>query len=145
MRVLGRKDLDNIAILELTAKRYDPSVDLCTGTRVADSRVDGIREIDRSRSARKLYDLAHGRKRIYVLWVKVQLKCLYKVLGVLVLLGFLDERKQQFFDGLTQRVESIILLFFAKALFFVFPVGGDTFLRNVVHLLGPDLHFERLA
>ena len=41
-------------------------------------------------------------------------------------------------------MQSLIVLASAAFSFFIFPVSGDAFLGNVMHILSADLHFERL-
>ena len=47
-------------------------------------------------------------------------------------------------DELTQPEKIFVVVFRADASLFVFPVRGDALLRDEIHLLRSDLHFERL-
>ena len=104
LRIGRRHDLDNIAILQLATERHNTAIDLRTCTGIADSRVNRKSKVYGCRTTRQLDHLSHRCKGVNILGIKVEFESLDKVLRVLVVLGFSNQRQQQLLDRLSKGV-----------------------------------------
>ena len=129
-------DLHDVAILNLAAKRNHAAIDAGAGAGVTHFRVNHVSKVDGRRAAWQLNDLTHWRKRINVLRIEIELQRVEKILRVFYFLGPLNER--------SQRLQRLIVVTRSSFAFLVFPVSRNTFLGDVMHLLGANLNFKRL-
>ncbi|EXI74009.1 MAG: hypothetical protein AW07_02147 [Candidatus Accumulibacter sp. SK-11] len=128
-------DLDPVAIGQLGHQRHRLEIDVGGDAVVADIRVHGVRQVDRRRTARQGDDLALRREDVNLVRKQVDLDMFEKVAG---LVGRTLQIEQRVKPG-----GSLLLQVGAKVFaVLVQPVGGDAFLRQVVHRLGPNLQFE---
>ena len=118
-------------------ERDDAAVDLRSHARVSDVGVDGVGEVDRSRVARQHDHLAARREAVDLLRIQLHLERGHEFPGVPHLPLPLHELAQPG-DALIVRAGALVALL-------VLPVGGDSFLGDVMHFLGPDLHLEGMT
>ena len=136
--VLLGDDFDDVAGAQLGAERNHAAIDLGADAGVADLGVDGVSEVDGRAVGRDHNDFSLGREGVDLVGIQVHLQAGEELVGVGHLLLPLDELAnpvEAFFVARGDRV-------FAGL---VFPVGGDAFLGDAVHLLGADLHLELMA
>ena len=102
-----------------------------------DVGVDRVGEVDRRRVARQRLHFAFRREDVDLFCVELDLQVLQELLRIADLLLPLEQ--------LPQPEEMLLVAVGADAPFLVLPVRGDAFLRDLVHLGGADLDFERKA
>src|SRR5882672_764299 len=136
-RAARRDDLDRLAVVQGGLERHEPAVDLRRDAAVADVGVHGIREVDGGRAPRQPHDRALRREHVDLVGEEVGLDGLQELLGVRRALHLHEASKpfaRALFGAVGMLVDGLVL-----------PVRGEAALRNLVHLLGADLHLERQA
>ena len=128
-------DLDDVAVLEAGAQRHHAPVDARADALVADVGVNRVGEVDRRRALRQHLHRAARRERIDLFGIEIDLQVRQELLRIAHFLLPLEQ--------LPQPLEVLLVALGADAAFLVFPVRGDAFFGEPVHLLGADLHFER--
>src|SRR5450432_581804 len=136
--LVGRlqNDFNDIAGVQLVTDGHHAAVDAGAHATVPDIRMDGISEINWGGIARQDDDLAFGGEGIDLFGVKVDLegrKEFIRIWNVTLPL-----------HHLTQPGQALLILSGDRSIF-VFPVGGDPFLRHLVHFLGSNLDLKRHA
>ena len=129
---LAGEDLDGVARRERGVERHEAAVDPGADAPVADVGVDRVGEVDRRGAGGERDDLALGREDEDLVVLEVDLQRLHELAGVGGLLLPVDHALQP-----EQVLGRLALL--------VAPVRGDAVLGAPVHLLGADLHLDRLA
>src|SRR5437879_10182201 len=94
-------------------------------------------KIDRSGAARKFHHAALRRERVNFNGSEIDFQRGKKFPGFLKLL--------RPFDELTHPGDALVVILRGRLSGFVFPVRGNAFLRDAMHILRADLHFEGLA
>jgi hypothetical protein len=130
-----RQNLDDFAVLDLVLERDDAVVDLRARTLVADFGVNRVGEVNRRRAARELNHLAFGREGVDLFRVQIKLEARDELARVGLLLPL---------DEVAQPLERLVFARVLELALFVLPVRGDALFGDAVHLLGADLHLERL-
>ena len=130
-------DFDDVAVAQPRTQRDDAPVHLGAHAPVPHVGVNGVSEIDGRGVARQHDHFAPGRERVGLFGVQVHLQRGHELAGVLHLPLPLHQ--------VPQPGDALIVRRWTLAALLVFPVGGDAFLRDAVHLLGADLHLERLT
>ena len=129
-------DLDDVAVAQRGAQRHDAPVHLGADAGVADVGVDGVGEIDGRGVARQHDHFAARREGVDLFGVQVHLERGHELAGVLhVALPF---------HQVAQPGDPLVVGRRTLAALLVFPVRRDPLFGDAVHLLGADLHFERL-
>src|SRR5688572_7272634 len=136
-RALGGDDLDGLAVAKRRAQRHQPPIDLRRDAAVADVGVHGIGKVDAGRAARQAAYFALGREHVHLVREQVDLDALEKLLRASALLD-LDELLQPLARPIAVRA-------IARVAGLVLPVRRDARLRDLVHVLGTDLHLDRHA
>src|SRR5688572_3494145 len=134
-RALGGDDFDGLAVTKRRAQRNQPPIDLRRDAAVADVGVHGIGKVDTGRAARQAAYFALGREHVNLVREQVDLDALEKLLRATALLD-LDELLQPLARAIAVRA-------IARVARLVLPVRRDARLRNLVHVLGTDLHLDR--
>ena len=130
---LGGEDLDGVAREQLGVERHQAAVDPGPDAGVADLGVDGVGEVDRRGAlGQGDHPALRGEDEDLVL-LEVDLQVGHELGGVGGLGLPVDDAVQ---PGQVGGAAVVVL---------VVPVGGDAVLGPLVHLLGADLHLERLA
>ena len=111
-------------------ERHEPAVHLGADAGVADLGVDRVGEVDRRGAAGQGDDPALRREDVDLVLLEVDLQHVEEPLGV---------------GDLGLPVDDAVEPDHVVAGALVGPVGGDAELGPLVHLLGADLHLERLA
>ena len=133
-----RDDFDDVAGAQLGAQRHHAAVDLGAHAGVAHLGVNGVGKIDRRAVGRNHDHLPLGREGVDLVGIEVHLQAGEEFVGVGHLLLPLDE--------LADPVEPLLVAGGHRASAgLVFPVRGDAFLGDAVHLFGADLHLELVA
>ena len=132
-----RQDLHHVAVLEVVLQLHDAAVYLGAHAGVADVAMDGVRKIDGRRLARQRNHLAHRRERVNFLRVQIHLERGNELARIAHLLLPLHQ--------LAQPIDALIVRARSLAALFIFPMRGDAFFGQPMHLVGADLHFERPA
>ena len=131
-----REDFDDVAGMKLVAQRNHASVDFRADASVSDFGVNRVSEVDGRSIARQHHDFSLGREGVNLFGIKIDFQGGEKFVGIAdIALPF---------DDLPQPCEALLVLRRDRAVF-VFPVGGDAFLRHLVHFFGANLDFERRA
>ena len=131
----GRGDnLHDVAVAEARAQRHHLAVDPRADALMADVGVDGVREVDRRRVARKRLHLPGRREDVDLFGIELDLQVLQELLRIADLLLELEQ--------LAKPDEVLLVAIGADAAFLVLPVRGDPFLRDPMHLGGADLDLE---
>ena len=133
----GGQNLHLVAALQLMAERNELVIYFRTDTVAADVCVQGKSEIQCCRVLRHGLDFAFRSKYENFRSKQIQLDGIQKINGVR--LGVVE----YLLDG-TQPFIQLALILTATA-FFVFPMGGEALLRNVVHTLAANLNFNPLS
>ena len=133
----GGDDLDDVAVLELVVERHEAVVDLRPDAGMADVGVDAVREVERRRARGQVLDVAARREHEHLVLEEVELEALDELGGVGDVALPLHE--------LAHPGELRVVGAVGARAFLVAPVGRDADLADAVHLVGPDLHLERLA
>src|SRR5579885_720316 len=131
------EDFDHVAADDFVAERNHLAIYLGADALVADFGVHGIREVDRCGAARQLEDAALGRESVNLERREVDLERAQEFSGFLQFLGPFDE--------LSHPRDTAVVVIRPRLARFVLPVSSDALLRDTVHLLRANLHFERLA
>ena len=118
------------------AQRHHAPVHLGADAGVADFGVHAVGEVDGCGVARQNYNFAFGRESVDLFGIKIDLQRGKKFVGITDVALPLNH--------LPQPREALFILRGDGAVF-VFPVGGDAFLRHLMHFLGADLDFKRRA
>src|SRR6188768_534029 len=134
---LGGDDFDGLAVTKRGAQGHEPPIDLGRDAAVADVGVHGIGKVDAGRAARQAPYFALGREHVDLVREQVGLDALEKLLRATALLD-LDELLQPLARPIAVRA-------IARVARLVLPVRRDARLRNLVHVLGTDLHLDRHA
>src|SRR5215831_1095190 len=132
---LLRQNLHHIATRNLMAQGHHLAVDFRADTLVPDFGVNGVCEVHRSGPGGKLQNPAFGSEGVDFVRGKVDFEGGEKFTRLLQFLGPLDQ--------LPHPGDALVVVAGGLAVF-VFPVGGDPFLRDAVHFLGADLDFKGL-
>ena len=120
------------------SERDDASVGLRSRASETNLSVDCEREVDRRSAPRELDDLALGSEAVNLFRIEVELKGIEELARVFDLLLPFDEPFEPD-EGF------IFICVGAAPALLVFPVRGDSFFGNSIHVIGADLHFERLS
>ena len=139
---LAGEDLDDVAGLQPPLQRDQPAVDPRADAAVADLGVHRVGQVHRRRAPRQRDHVALGREDEDLLGGEVEAQRLEEVARVRGLTLPVEQlahpRHLVDVDGLAPPVA-------AAARLLVAPVRGDAVLGGAVHLVGADLHLERLA
>ena len=122
--------------MQLVAQRHHASVHFGADAGVADFGVNGVGEVDRRGVARQHDNFALGREGVNLFRIKIDFQRRKKFVGIADIALPLDH--------LPQPGQPLLVLRRDRAVF-VFPMGGDAFLRHLVHLFGANLNFKRRA
>ena len=136
--VLLGDNFNNVAGAQLGAQLRHAPVDLGAHAGVAYFGVNGVSKINRRAVGRNHYDLPLGREGVHLVGIEIHLQAGEKLVGVGHLLLPVDQ--------LPDPVQPLLVAcrYHASA-GFVFPVGGNAFLGDAMHLLGANLHLELVA
>ena len=137
MRVRAADNFNHITVLNRGAQRHHAPVEARAGARVADFRVNHVCKIDGSRAARQLNDFPHRRERVNILGIKIELQRVDEFARVFHFLRPFDQRPQN--------LQCLIVIAWPALSLLVFPVRGDAFFGDHVHLFGSNLDLEGLA
>ena len=135
--LLCRHDLDPLCVRELVVERHHLAVDLRAAAAVAEVGVHVVGEIDRRRARGQVDHLALRREDIDGVIEQAVAPVVLRLAAEHLLLP--GEHLAQPGD---LGVELLVRL---RALFLVAPMRGHAVLGMLVHLVGADLHLERLA
>ncbi|CRI65006.1 hypothetical protein THIOKS12210051 [Thiocapsa sp. KS1] len=135
--VLLSQDLDGLAAVQLVVQRHDPPVDACAAAAIADLRVDGVGEVECRGPLGQLDDLGLRGQHIDVDRLELGLEAFEEAAG---LVAFVLELKPVAHPDDTPLELGVVALGLL-----VGPMGGDTELGMLMHLVGADLHLERLV
>ena len=122
-------DLHLIAIRQFLADGHQLVIDFGPYALVSDIRMDFISKIEGRGTGRQYFQITVGCKDIYLFAEKVEFKVIHKIQGI----GF------RILQQLPDFLQPIVQCAFAAS-FLVFPVGGKTFFRDLVHPFGTYLH-----
>ncbi len=129
-------DLDDVAVAQRGTQRHDAAVHLGAHAGVADVGVDGVGEIDGRGVARQHDHFAARREGVDLFRVQVHFQGGHELAGILhVALPF---------HQVAQPGDALVVGGRTLAALLVLPVRRDAFFGDAVHLLGADLHLERL-
>ena len=103
---------------------------------MADLGVNAVGKVDRRGVARQHDDFAFGREGVDLFGIEIDFQRGKKFVGIADVALPLDY--------LPQPGQALLVLRRDRAVL-VFPVGGDAFLRHLVHFFGADLDFKRRA
>ncbi len=131
------EDFHHVAADDFMAQRNHLAVHFGADALMTDFRVHGIREIDGRGAAGHLQNAAFGRERVNLDGREIHFQGGKKFAGLLQLL--------RPFDELAHPCDALVVISGSRFAALVFPVSGDAFLRDAMHFLRADLHFERLA
>src|SRR5580693_5021500 len=131
------ENFDYVAADNFMAQRHHLAVHFCAHALMTDFGMHGIRKVDRRGASWHLENAPFGRERVHLDGREIDLQRGKKFSGLLQLLRPLDE--------LAHPGDALIVVSRGRFAALVFPVSGDAFLRDAVHLLRADLDFERLA
>src|SRR5688572_19394324 len=136
LRAPGGDDLHGLAVAQHGAQRHEAAVDLGGDAALADAGVHRVGEVHAARAARQAHDVALRREHVDLVGEQVDLDAFDELLGRALV---------QVHDVLQPlaRTRLLRLAFLLPGL--VLPVRGDAGLRQAVHVLGPDLHFDGRA
>src|SRR6185436_7395160 len=129
--------LDDVAVLQAIAQGHDLAVHARAHALMTDLGVDAVGEVDGRRPPGQGLDLALGREAVDLLRVEVELERVQELVRVLDLLLPFQE--------LAHPGEGLVVLVRAAPALLVFPMGGDAFFGDAVHLARADLHLEGVA
>jgi len=132
---LRRQDLDRVTRDELVVQGHQLAAHLRADRAVAHVRVDGVGEVDGGGALRQVDDVALGGEHEDPASGQVDLQALHELPGVGHVLQPIHHLAQP------REVGGILDLLGALL---VAPVRRDAELRRFVHLVRPDLHFQRL-
>src|SRR5258707_1080968 len=132
-----RENLDDVAAGDFMAQRDHLAVYFCADALVSHFGVNHVGKIDRGGAARKFQHAAFRRKRLNLDRREIHFQRGEKFSRFLKLL--------RPFVKLTHPRDTLVVIFRGRLSGFVFPVRGNTFLRDAVHFLRADLHLEGLA
>ena len=145
---LRGEDLDDLAVLELALERDEPAVDAAADALVADLGVHGVGEVDRRRPAGQRDHVALRCEHEDLAGGEVVAQRLEELAGVRGLALPVEQLAHpRHLVELERAVTGGAARVLGPALgdLLVPPVRGNAVLRGPVHLVGADLHLERLA
>ena len=137
VRALRRDDLDDVAVLQLVVERHEAVVHLGADAGVADLGVDAVGEVERRGAGRHVLHVALGGEDEDLVLEDVELDALDE-------LGRVGDVELPLHELADPGQLGVVGAVAARALL-VAPVSGDAELADTVHVVGPDLHLERLA
>ena len=132
MGTLAGGDLHHVAVLQAVVQLHNAAVDLGRDHGVTHGGMDIIGKVDGRSTGRQVDDIALRGKDEDLVGEHIHFQGVDILLGVGALLI------------LQQAAHPLVATLFSNAAttVFILPVGGDTVLRHLVHLVGADLHLE---
>src|SRR6266446_3192702 len=137
MVALLRENFYHVATGNFVAQRNHLSIHLCAHALVADFGLNHVSKIDRSGAARKFHNAAFRSESVNFNRGEIDFQGGEKFSWFLKLL--------RPFDELTHPGDALVVILRRRLCGFVFPVRGNAFLRDAMHVLRADLHFEGLT
>src|SRR3984893_887481 len=137
MVALLRENLHHVAAGDFMAQRDHLPVDLCAYALMPYFGVHQVGKVDGRSAAHELQHAALWREGVNLHRRQVHLESGEKLPRFLKFLGPFDE--------LSHPGDALIVVFRPGLAALVFPVRGDTFLRDAVHFLRANLHLEGLS